>query len=123
MLNEEFNKGFPQIHLYNYILTLTWIYFNLLLVNIPVNKTFINYIHNIKKYNTLISIRNYKIKTTQILLKYLYNIKTQHLNNIKEKQINKKNKSINKTINDYSPQTSKERLNKIIEDINYNKAL
>ena len=65
MLNEELNKVFPPIHLYNYIRTPTGIYFNLLLVNITVNKTFINDIHNIKKYNTLISIRNYKIKTTQ----------------------------------------------------------
>ena len=101
MLNEELNKVFPPIHLYNYILTQIWIYLNLLLSNIPVNKTFINDIHNIKKYKTLISIRNYTIKTTQILLKYLYNIKTQHFNKIKEKQINKKKEKINKTINDY----------------------
>jgi len=65
MLNKEFNKVFPPIHLYNYIITPTLIYFNQLLVNIPVNKTFINDIHNIKKHNTLISIRNYTIKTTQ----------------------------------------------------------
>ena len=65
MLNEEFNERIPQIHLYNYILTPTGIYFNQLLVNIPVNKTFINDIHNIQKHKTLISIRNYTIKTTQ----------------------------------------------------------
>jgi len=64
MLNEELNKVFPSIHLYDDILTPTRIYFNLLLVNIPVNKVFINDLHNIQKHKTLISIRNYTIKTT-----------------------------------------------------------
>ena len=64
MLNEELNKGFQQIHLYDYILTPTKIYFNQLLANIPVNKVFINDLHNIKKHKTLISSRNYTIKTT-----------------------------------------------------------
>ena len=64
LLNEELNKVFRPIHLYDYILTPTKIYLNQLLVNIPVNKTFINDIHNIQKHKTLISIRNYTIKTT-----------------------------------------------------------